>query len=114
MISSPLSRSNLNVKLCSYSTDSMFQALEWCQSKDIVDIAGPAVASALSLWELLLLRVDCVKRDSQVAALYEELQQLLSKLRQMAHRLFRPLDHPLPPGTKHVTVQVSLERLGEI
>ncbi|XP_046665042.1 uncharacterized protein LOC124357361 isoform X2 [Homalodisca vitripennis] len=85
------------------------EALDWCQSKEVAEIAGPAVASVLSLWELLMLRVDCVKQDSRVAALYNELCQLLCKLRQMAHRLFRPLDHPLPPGTKHVTVQVEDE-----
>lgn len=74
----------------------------------VADIAGPTVAGALSLWQLLLLRLDSVKCDSRVAMLYQELCQLLTTLRRMAHKLFRPLDHPLPAGAKPVTVQVIL------
>lgn len=84
--------------------DHSLQVLGWCGVKDIAEVAGPAVAGVLSLWELLMLRVDCKQQHSRVSTLYQELCQLLQKVQSVAHRLFRPLNCPVDNS---VTVKVS-------
>lgn len=51
------------------------------------------VASVLTAWDLLLLRIEAVREESKVAALYQELKHLLHKIRLISSKLFKPLDH---------------------
>ncbi|PSN50795.1 hypothetical protein C0J52_13922 [Blattella germanica] len=59
-----------------------------CEANELAEVAGPAVAGVLSLWELLLLRVEAVRtEESYVVTLCDELQALLEKVRALQDEL---------------------------
>lgn len=64
-----------------------------CEANELAEVAGPAVAGVLSLWDLLLLRVESVRaEESYVVTLCDELQALLEKVRTVASDILKPLD----------------------
>lgn len=91
-----------------YVINCCFQALDSCERQEVIAVAGPTVARLLTTWELLLLRIEAIRKESRVAALYEELKQLLKKIQQMASKMFKPLDNQLIQTDKGFTVEVSL------
>lgn len=64
-----------------------------CEANELAEVAGPAVAGVLSLWDLLLLRVEAVRaEESYVVTLCDELQSLLEKVQTVASEILKPLD----------------------
>ena len=64
-----------------------------CEANELAEVAGPAVAGVLSLWDLLLLRVEAVRaEESYVVTLCDELQSLLEKVQAVASEILKPLD----------------------
>ncbi|KAJ9597604.1 hypothetical protein L9F63_011549, partial [Diploptera punctata] len=70
------------------------EVLGTCEANELAEVAGPAVASVLSMWDLLLLRVEAVRaaEESYVATLCDELQALLEKVRAIATEILKPLN----------------------
>lgn len=69
------------------------QVLATCEANELAEVAGPAVAGVLSLWDLLLLRVEAVRaEESYVVTLCDELQSLLEKVQTVASEILKPLD----------------------
>lgn len=69
------------------------EALGPCEAKELSEVAGPAVAGVMSLWELLLLRVETVRtEESLMATLCEELRALLEKVQAVASEVLQPID----------------------
>jgi len=67
--------------------------LATCEANELAEVAGPAVAGVLSLWDLLLLRVEAVRaEESYVVTLCDELQSLLEKVQTVASEILKPLD----------------------
>jgi hypothetical protein len=65
------------------------------------------VAGVLSLWDLLLLRVEAVRaEESYVVTLCDELQALLEKVRAVASEILKPLD--VEADSKEQQLQVYL------
>lgn len=58
-----------------------------------MEIAGPAVCSVLSTWELLLLRVNSqCSQQNRVTVLCNEIKVLLNRFKELAGSLFQPVD----------------------
>lgn len=69
------------------------EVLATCEANELAEVAGPAVAGVLSLWDLLLLRVEAVRaEESYVVTLCDELQSLLEKVQAVASEILKPLD----------------------
>ncbi|KAK7863285.1 hypothetical protein R5R35_005329 [Gryllus longicercus] len=67
------------------------EALATCEAAELSEVAGPAVAGVMSLWELLLLRVESVRtEESLMATLCEELRALLEKVQSVAGEVLQP------------------------
>lgn len=65
------------------------------------------MAGVLSLWDLLLLRVEAVRaQESYVVTLCDELQALLEKVRAVASQILKPLD--VKADSKEQQLQVDL------
>lgn len=64
-----------------------------CEASELAEVAGPAVAGVLSLWDLMLLRVEAVRaEESYVVTMCDELQALLEKVRTVVSDILKPLD----------------------
>nr|CAD7410939.1 unnamed protein product [Timema poppensis] len=73
--------------------DSFFwgMAMTGCEAGELTEVCGPAVAGLLSLWDLMLLRVEAVRtEETYVATLCDELQALLEKVRSLASDMLKP------------------------
>lgn len=70
----------------------LLQALEDCSKADVAVLAGPIVASVLSVWEFLVLRSARVKLDNEnhVLVLLRELKLLLNEIKSSAEALISP------------------------
>nr|CAD7603410.1 unnamed protein product [Timema genevievae] len=67
------------------------QAMTGCEAGELTEVCGPAVAGLLSLWDLMLLRVEAVRtEETYVATLCDELQALLEKVRSLASDMLKP------------------------
>lgn len=79
-----------------------------CEANELAEVAGPAVAGVLSLWDLLLLRVEAVRaEESYVVTLCDELQALLEKVRAMASEILKPLDVKADSKEQHLQVNLA-------
>ncbi|KAJ4431631.1 hypothetical protein ANN_20230 [Periplaneta americana] len=68
------------------------EVLVTCEANELAEVAGPAVAGVVSLWDLMLMRVEAVRtEESYVVTLFEELQALLEKVRAVASEILKPL-----------------------
>ncbi|RZF47752.1 hypothetical protein LSTR_LSTR006016 [Laodelphax striatellus] len=87
--------------------DQLKQLLNLCTETELVEVVGPVLASVLSAWELLLLRVDAVTSSSpssavegeggkRTQALCDEIKSLLTSFTQVSAALFQPLDSTDP------------------
>nr|CAD7449497.1 unnamed protein product [Timema bartmani] len=66
-------------------------AMTGCEAGELTEVCGPAVAGLLSLWDLMLLRVEAVRtEETYVATLCDELQALLEKVRSLASDMLKP------------------------
>jgi hypothetical protein len=82
--------------------------LATCEANELAEVAGPAVAGVLSLWDLLLLRVEAVRaEESYVVTLCDELQALLEKVRAMASEILKPLDVKADSKEQHLQVNLA-------
>jgi hypothetical protein len=82
--------------------------LATCEANELAEVAGPAVAGVLSLWDLLLLRVDAVRaEESRVATLCDELRALLEKVRAVATEILQPLDVKTDSKEQHLQVNMA-------
>lgn len=78
-----------------------------CEASELAEVAGPAVAGVLSLWDLLLLRVEAVRaEESYVVTLCDELQSLLEKVQTVASEILKPLD--IKSESKEHQLEVNL------
>nr|CAD7461333.1 unnamed protein product [Timema tahoe] len=67
------------------------EAMTGCEAGELTEVCGPAVAGLLSLWDLMLLRVEAVRtEETYVATLCDELQALLEKVRSLASDMLKP------------------------
>nr|CAD7203026.1 unnamed protein product [Timema douglasi] len=74
-----------------WSSDEDLVAMTGCEAGELTEICGPAVAGLLSLWDLMLLRVEAVRtEETYVATLCDELQALLEKVRSLASDMLKP------------------------
>ena len=80
-----------------------------CEASELAEVAGPAVAGVLSLWDLLLLRVEAVRaaEESYVVTLCDELQALLEKVRAIASEILKPLDKSTDNKERQFEVNLS-------
>merc|ERR1712071_638414 len=71
------------------------EALESCRDDEVVDVAGPRLATAMSSWEYLLLRVQQEDEGNSSAPLIprilNEVTSLMAKVSAVANTYLQPL-----------------------
>ncbi|CAH0387681.1 unnamed protein product [Bemisia tabaci] len=86
------------------------KALEDCSKTDVASLAGPIVASVLSVWEFLVLRSAKVKSENEnhVLALLRELKALLNQIKSSADALISPISCAQLDSHTETTNQIEI------